>query len=184
MRLGESVTSEPQILFFAPFVSSTMRVENAWIDYNGHLNMAYYHVLFDRALDELYAQLGLGPAYLRDRHGSTFAAECHLRYLRELNQNDPVRVTMQLVDFDDKRIHLFQTLRHATEGWVSATCEHLSLHVDMSTRKVTPFPADILSNLAVMKAMHGRLPTPEDIGRVISFKKNAGAGEASRKMLN
>ena len=39
-------------VFFAPFVSSVMRVEPGWIDYNGHLNMAYYHVLFDRAVDE------------------------------------------------------------------------------------------------------------------------------------
>lgn len=160
-----------------------MRVENAWIDYNGHLNMAYYHVLFDRALDELFAQLGLGPDYVRTRNASTFAAECHIRYLRELNQGDPVRVTMQLVDFDEKRIHLFQTLRHATEGWISATCEHLTLHVDMSSRKVTAIPPDILGNLAVMKAMHGRLPKPDDLGRVISFRKRSES-EPARKMLN
>ncbi|MGL4813530.1 MAG: thioesterase family protein, partial [Beijerinckiaceae bacterium] len=125
--------TEQPVLFFAPFVSSTRRVEESWIDYNGHLNMAYYHVLFDHALDELYAQIGLGPDYLATRHASTFAAECHIRYLRELTRGDPVRVTVQLVDFDDKRIHLFQTLRHATEGWVSSTCEHLTLHVDMTT---------------------------------------------------
>ncbi|MGL4322971.1 MAG: thioesterase family protein [Beijerinckiaceae bacterium] len=163
-----------------------MRVENAWIDYNGHLNMAYYHVLFDRALDELFAQLGLGPDYLRSRNASTFAAECHIRYVRELNQGDPVRVTMQLVDFDDKRMHLFQTLRHATEGWISATSEHLSLHVDMSTRKVAPLPEDILGNLAVMKALHGRLPRPDDLGRIISFRKHASGGLSAPagKMLN
>ena len=178
------VTREPQILFFAPFVSSTMRVENAWIDYNGHLNMAYYNVLFDRALDELYAQLGLGPEYLTTRNASTFAAECHIRYLRELKQADPVRVTVQLVDFDDKRIHLFQTLRHATDGWMSATCEHLSLHVDMGSRKVTPFPPDILANLAVMKAMHGRLAKPDDLGRVISFRQARSGEDEGRKVLN
>jgi acyl-CoA thioester hydrolase len=52
------------VLFFAPFVSSTMRVEPQWIDYNGHLNMAYYHVLFDRAVEEAFALVGLGADYL------------------------------------------------------------------------------------------------------------------------
>ena len=55
-------------LFFAPFVSSVMRVEEAWIDYNGHLNMAYYNVLFDRAVDEAYELIaGIGCCDLRDR---------------------------------------------------------------------------------------------------------------------
>ena len=50
--------------FFAPFVSSPMRVEAGWIDYNGHLNMAYYNVLFDRAVDEAYELLGCGLDYV------------------------------------------------------------------------------------------------------------------------
>ena len=52
-------------LFFAPFVSSVMRVEPAWIDYNGHLNMAYYNVLFDRAVDEVFELLGCGADYVK-----------------------------------------------------------------------------------------------------------------------
>jgi len=57
-------------LFFAPFVSSVMRVEPAWIDYNGHLNMAYYNVLFDRAVDEVFELLGCGLAYVKERRHS------------------------------------------------------------------------------------------------------------------
>src|SRR5262249_48743347 len=70
-------------LFFAPFVSSVMRVEPAWIDYNGHLNMAYYNVLFDRAVDEAYELLGIGADYVAKRRHSLYTAEVHLRYLRE-----------------------------------------------------------------------------------------------------
>src|SRR5215468_6657050 len=97
-------------LFFAPFVSSVMRVEPGWIDYNGHLNMAYYNVLFDRAVDEAYELLGIGAVYLKNRHRSLFTAEVHLRYLRELNDRDPVRVTFQLLDYDTKRVHYFEQL--------------------------------------------------------------------------
>jgi acyl-CoA thioester hydrolase len=62
-------------LFFAPFVSSVMRVEPGWIDYNGHLNMAYYNVLFDRAVDEAFELIGCGPDYVKARRHSCFTAE-------------------------------------------------------------------------------------------------------------
>ena len=98
--------SEPAIP--TPFVSSVMHVEPAWIDYNGHLNMAYYNVLFDRAVDEVYELLGLGLDYLKTRRHSTFTAEVHVRYLRELKEGDPVRVSFQLLDYDAKRLALFR----------------------------------------------------------------------------
>ena len=116
-----------------------MRVEPQWIDYNGHLNMAYYNVLFDRAVDEVYELIGIGPSYLKRTNHSTFTAEVHVRYLRELRENDPVRVAYQLLDYDAKRIHYFETLLHAEEGWVSATSENMTLHVDMAAKKVAPF---------------------------------------------
>ena len=159
------------IFFFAPFVSSTMRVEPSWIDYNGHMNMAYHHVLFDRAVDEAFGVVGLGQDYLLDRNASHFAAEVHTFYMRELTLGDAVRVTLQLIDFDEKRLHFYMEIRHAREGWVAATSENLALHVDMATRKVRPFPDDILTNLAVMKATHARLPRPSALGRIIGLPR-------------
>ena len=97
----------------APFVSSLMRVEPPWIDYNGHLNVAYYNVLFDRAVDELYELLGLGPDYLKQHKHSTMVAEMHVRYLREVDESAPLKVSVQLLDFDAKRMHLFEQLLHA-----------------------------------------------------------------------
>ncbi len=156
-------------VFFAPFVSSQMTVEPQWIDFNGHLNMAYYNVLFDRALDEAYALVGIGEEYLKAHQHSTFTAEVHVRYLREIHEGDPVRVTFQLLAFDAKRIHFFEQLFHATEGWVSATSENMTLHVDMTAKKVAPFPERIMKSLARMKAAHSRLPMPEAVGRRISM---------------
>jgi acyl-CoA thioester hydrolase len=156
-------------VFFAPFVSSVMTVEPAWIDYNGHLNMAYYNVLFDRCVDEAFALLGCGPEYLKEHRHTTFTAEVHVRYLRELHAGDPVRVTLQLLDYDAKRMHYFEQLFHATEGWVSATSENMSLHVDMAAKKTAPFPDEIARCLARMKAAHARLPRPEAAGRAIAM---------------
>ena len=153
----------------APVVSSVMRVEPAWIDHNGHLNMAYYNVLFDRAVDEVYELLDLGPDYLKKEAHSTFTAEVHLRYLRELHDGDPVRVTFQLLDYDAKRMHYFEELRHAEEGWLSATSENMALNVDMRVKKTAAFPANVMARLARMKQAHACLPIPEGVGRRIAM---------------
>jgi len=160
---------DPGTALAAPFVSSLMRVEPQWIDYNGHLNMAYYNVLFDRAVDEAYELIGIGLDYLKRANHSTFTAEAHVRYLRELKEGDPVRVTFQLLDYDAKRIHYFEQLLHAEEGWLSATSENMTLHVDMAAKKVAPFPDSILRTLERMKAAHAGLPRPEGAGRGIKM---------------
>src|SRR5262250_2651211 len=156
-------------VFFAPFVSSIMRVAPEWIDYNGHLNMAYYNVLFDRAVVETYVLFGVGADYVAGRPQSIFTSEVHVRYLRELHAGDPVRVTFQLLDYDAKRMHFFEQLFHANEGWVAATSENMSLHVDMEAKKTTAFPPEIARCLARMKAAHADLPRPEAAGRRVAM---------------
>jgi len=160
-------TSTPAMA--APFVSSVMRVEPQWIDWNGHLNLAYYMVLFDRAVDEVYELLGIGPDYLKERAHSTMVAEAHVRYIREVHEKDPVRVSVQLIAYDAKRFHFFEQLSHATEGWLSATCETMTLHVDMTAKKVAPFPDDVLAALARMKTAHAGLPLPDGAGRSVAM---------------
>jgi acyl-CoA thioester hydrolase len=162
--------TDPEPVFSAPFESSLMRVEPQWIDYNGHLNVAYYNVLFDRAVDEVYELVGLGPDYLERHKHSTMVAEAHVRYLRELHDGDPVRVTIQLLDYDAKRIHLFEQLLHATENWVSATSESMTLHVDMTAKKVAPFPDSVMRALERMKTAHAVLPRPDGAGRRIAMR--------------
>ena len=153
----------------APFLSSVMQIEPAWIDYNGHLNMAYYNVMFDRAIDELWLNLGIGPGYMKERHGSTFTAECHVRYLREIHLGDPVQITIHLVAADEKRLHTFEELRHATEGWVSATSENMTIYINMTARKTAPFPPDIRARIQAVTDSHAAVPRPEGIGRKIAM---------------
>src|SRR5436309_3600664 len=152
-----------------PFLSSVMSIEPQWIDYNGHLNMAYYNVMFDRAIDELWLRLGIGPTYMKERHGSTFTAECHVRYLREIHLGDPVQVSILLAGADEKRLHTFEELRHAGEGWLSATSENMTIHIDMKTRKTAPFPPDIRARIETIANAHAGAPRPEGIGRKIAM---------------
>ena len=144
-------------------------VEPAWIDWNGHLNMAYYNVLFDRAADHFLAGVGISPAYVRERAGSIMTAEIHVRYLREVFREDPLRVRIRVLAVDDKRLHLFSELLHAEEGWVSATSEQMNLHVDMEKRRVAPWPADIRAALEARAAAARDLPPPTDVGRRIAM---------------
>jgi len=153
----------------APFVSSTMRIEPDWIDYNGHLNMAYYHVLFDRGIDQAFELLGLGEHYVKARKASFFTVEAHVCYLRELSLDDPVEVRVRLLDHDAKRAHVIEELVHADDGWTSATLEQMSLHVDMAAKKASPWPADVLSRLEAMQAAHASLPVPPQVGRVMKI---------------
>jgi acyl-CoA thioester hydrolase len=121
-------------------------------------------------VDEAFELLGCGLDYVKTRKHSCFTAEVHVRYLRELHAGDPVRVTFQLLDYDAKRMHYFEQLFHASEGWVSATSENMSLHVDMAAGKSAPFPDEVASCLARMKAAHGHLPRPEAAGRRIAMR--------------
>jgi len=146
-----------------------MQIEPQWIDYNGHLNMAYYNVMMDRAIDQLWLHLGIGPTYMKERHGSSFTAEAHVRYVREIHLGDPVQVSVWMLAADEKRIHTFEELRHATEGWISATSENITLHIDMTARKVAPFPRDIQARIAAVLDTHNALPRPEGTGRKITM---------------
>jgi len=159
----------PPLVLDAPYRCKPLPIEPAWIDYNGHLNMAYYNVLFDRSADELFNMLGIGIDYLQQRHGSTMTAECHVRYLREVKLEDPVYVASWIVAADQKRLHFFSELRHARENWISATSEALSLHIDMRIRKVAPFPPDIKERLDAVAAAHSKIPRPDGVGRHVGM---------------
>lgn len=161
--------------FAAPFRSSRMSVEDGWIDYNGHMNVAYYLVLLDRCIDEAFEQLGMGADYVTRENASFFTVEIHINYLRELPPGAPVTATLQLLAHDEKRIRTWQELYHAEEGFLSASCDQLFLHVDMKTRRTAPFPDRIVTRLKAVSSAHSALPWPERAGRAIMLgsKKNS-----------
>ena len=154
----------------APFVSRAMDIEKDWIDYNGHLNMAYYNVLFDRCSDEAFEIMGMGPDYAKTRKLTIYTAEVHVCYVQELHLGDKVTATFHLIDHDEKRLRAYQEIRHV-DGWLAATSESLSLHVDMAGPKVAPFPADIQAKVEAMRAAHAGLAMPERAGRSIGIKR-------------
>ncbi len=151
------------------FMSTLHAIEPGWIDYNNHMNMGYYTVLFDRCADEAYATMGFGPDYAETRGLTTYTAEFHIRYLRELKLGDRVRVAFRIVAHDEKRFHSFQEMYHE-EGWLAATGESMVLHVNMTGPKVAPMPGDIQAKVKAMAVAQAHLPQPDGLGGAISLR--------------
>lgn len=162
-------------VFFAPFVSSMMTIDGAWIDPKGLVKPSFFNVLFERGLDEALRLLGQGGMMRREDaiHGEERAAfiasEAHVRYLQDLPGDAPVRVTVRLIDYDNVHIHVYLSLHHGTEGWLCATSEQILSHVDADLRRELPIPDPMLERVAGMKAVHGALPEPEDLGRRVEI---------------
>lgn len=155
-----------------PFRSQPLTVRPEWIDYSGHLNMAYYSVLMDQTADEAYPHFGFGPDYLERTGCTTYVAEFHVCYVRELHEGDRVIGTIQMLDHDEKRFHMYQELHHE-DGWLAATGEALTLHVDQSGPRVAPMPEDVIARFAAMQAAHATLPWPERAGRKIGITRKS-----------
>lgn len=151
-----------------PFAAARERVRPEWIDYNGHMNVGYYHVAFDNAAEPFFEFLGLTQAFRAQHGSSTFALESHLNFLREVKAGDELRFEARLVDFDAKRIHFYQEMFHAQEGYCAASYESLSVHVSMQTRRTAPMPPALQERLAAIKAAHAVLPRPWQLGHAIS----------------
>ncbi|MGO8914469.1 MAG: thioesterase family protein [Stellaceae bacterium] len=146
-------------------------VQPDWIDYNGHMNVAFYVLAFDKATDGLLDHLGLGETYRRATNRSIYVLEAHVTYDRELKLGETLAIDTQLIDADAKRLHFFHRMTHAAAGYLAATSELLALHVDLAGPKAAPMPQAALAALDHVLAAHRLLPPPPQLGRRIALKR-------------
>jgi len=139
-----------------------------WIDANGHMNLAYYVVLFDYATDALFEAIGIGREYKAATNHGTFVAETHNLYERELLVGERVRVATQILGNDSKRLHLAHSL---ASGQRAATQELMYQHIDLSARRVVPWLPEVYEHVAEAAAAHARLPRPDWAGRRIAMPR-------------
>jgi len=159
------------MVFPSPIKSVPYAIEDQWIDYNGHFNMAYYNVLFDRDSDVSLTLIGLGPEYVKQTGNSYFTLEAHISYLRELHPGDQVWIATQILDFDAKRIHYVQKMHHAKENWIACVTENIVMHVGLITKKSSPFPTDVLEKIKIAHEAHKTLPIPLQVGHKIGIPR-------------
>jgi acyl-CoA thioester hydrolase len=156
--------------FEAPVARWRERILPEWLDYNGHMNVAYFVLVFDHGTDEFYPLIGLGKPYRMSTGKSTFAVETHITYQKELSVGEEVLVTTQLIAFDEKRIHYFHRMWHADKNIQLATLEQLAVHVNLATRRVEPMPDESQRLLNEMWQSHMTLPKPKEIGSIMGIR--------------
>ncbi len=152
-----------------PYTGRLQQVEAAWTDYNGHLNMAYYLVMFDRAADELFTALGCGADYIKRTNCSIFVLETHTSYANELKAGEEVRIENRIIGFDQKRVHFVQQMFRADSQYLACVVEVMMAHVDLTTKRTSAFPPEILSSIEAMAKTHAGLLLPPQVGHVISL---------------
>ena len=137
-----------------------------WVDYNGHVHESRYLQLFADATDALLGAVGVDAGYL-STGGSYFTVETHLSHLRQLEAGDRVYVTTQVLDSDEKRLHVFHVLLRDGEAEPLATAEQMLLHVDAGSGRAAPSGDPVRERVAELTRRHAELPRPERAGRSI-----------------
>jgi carnitine 3-dehydrogenase len=154
----------------APLRLHETAVDPSSVDYNGHMTEARYGVEFGYATDAFLRHVGLDAAYL-DRGHSAYTVEGHVRFLREAAALEPIVVDTQVLAADEKRLHLFHSMRHGGTEALLATGEYLLLHVDTGEGRTCPWKEPVASRVSEAAAAHTDLPVPEGAGRAVSMSR-------------
>lgn len=145
-------------------------VHSEWVDYNGHMNDAEYARVFSMAVEALMNNLGI-DADFRDQHQySIYTLETHLSYLAELKNGQYFRVTVQLLDYDAKRLHVFFTMEDE-KGMRVATSEQMLMGMDMAQGKPDSFPLPIEKEVKKLAKVSEGKEIPAEVGRVIGIRR-------------
>ncbi len=147
----------------------TSKVIADWLDYNGHMNVAYYSLAFDHAGVAFVAGVGLGEQHTQETGNSWMVAEAHITYQNEAVLHDELEIASQLLGLKEKRFHLFQTMRRKSDGVLLASNDQLVLHVNLHQRRVVPFADVVWQNLQALYAEHVQLERPPEAGRSVDM---------------
>jgi acyl-CoA thioester hydrolase len=169
--LREWLVEEMPMSFPTPYDRFEGTVRPEWIDPNGHMNLAYYIMLFDHAFDHLLAEWDLDWAYTKRTKQGLFAVETHTLYERELLVGGSVRVHAWVIEVDSKRLHIAQEMYRLADMRRAACCEVLNLHVDLDSRRVVPWPEGQRLAMEAAAAAHGAMRRPDWVGRKVQMRR-------------
>jgi len=150
------------------WVSNTETVRHEWVDYNGHMNVAYYVLIFDHGTDAVLDLLDIGEVYRGRTNCSVFIAEAHVTYEQEVHEGAELEVRSRVSGFDGKRLILYHEM--FSGDVMVATNEVLCLHVDLTARRAAPIPDDAARRIAAVAATHASLGSPARAGRSIALR--------------
>jgi acyl-CoA thioester hydrolase len=155
-----------------PTVIYSTEIKPEWLDYNNHMNVAYYVLVFDLAFEELLLSIGLGEEEAKSTRISTMALESHITYDQEVSLGQNVEIRMQLVDHDYKRMHFYLEMYvKGSSNYLASTLEQISMCVDLNERKSASFPVEVMAKIKALSQQQSHLERPDNIGRKIGIRK-------------
>jgi len=157
--------------YAAPVKLPVRRVQPDWIDYNGHMNVAYYTMATDQAIDIFLEQeLGIGEAYVARVNQGPYSLQNNMSFFAEMLEGEGFTIEVRLIDHDAKRMHLYLEMKNEA-GQLAAVCECLLMNVDHSTRRSTHYEGKVAQRLQTMQADHNILPRPNGLGAVVGIRR-------------
>ncbi|MDC3334218.1 thioesterase family protein [Candidatus Pelagibacter sp.] len=114
-------------------------IKKEWTDYNNHMNMAYYVLVFDQIWEIILEKFKMGEQSAKTTNMSTMVVETHTTYNNEVKEGDEVEINLSFFDHDKKRLHYKLEMIEKSSKKLSATLEMLSLYIDLNKRKVAEF---------------------------------------------
>jgi acyl-CoA thioester hydrolase len=167
---------DPHARIDAPLRLHSCTVAPEWVDYNHHMSESCFLLVFGNSADAFFRFVGIDEDY-RDAGHSLYTAETRLRHRREASEGEPLTLTLQLLDHDSRRIHLYQEMLHGESGAVLATAEQLLVHVDTAAGRSADLPEDLLERISAIRQAHAILPWPDHASRPMGIRRPAGPGE-------
>ena len=121
------------------FHITNQKIKKEWTDYNNHMNMAYYVLVFDQTWEIILEKFKMGEKSAKDTQRSTMVVETRTTYDGEVKEGDEVEIVLTFFDHDKKRLHFKMEMIEKSSKKLSATLEMLSLYIDLNKRKVAEF---------------------------------------------
>ncbi len=147
------------------------QVSADWIDYNGHMNDACYVLVFSKAIDEFMLRIGLDEAFREQHQVSIYTLQSMVHYLQEVSGGEPLRVEVQLLESDAKKLRVYFRMFQADSGDELAAMETLLLHMDMAAKRAAPFLMQTQSLVDAVQLAHAGLEFPALAGRSIALRR-------------
>ncbi|WP_202879356.1 thioesterase family protein [Nocardioides cynanchi] len=151
-----------------------------WMDYNDHMSESCFLLAFGDSADAFFRFLGIDEAYRAGGH-SLYTSQTHLHHRHEVSLGEPLAMTVQLLDHDRRRLHVFHEMRDGETGLVLAEAEQLLVHVDTAAGRSTDLPPELLRRLDRIAEAHGVLPRPDVVGRPMGIRRTTNDDPAQQR---
>jgi len=152
-------------------VTNQKTIPQDYIDIMGHMNVMWYIHIFDHGTRNLFDSFGYWGDYIRQTGMGSFALESHICYLQEVKLGESVTVRSRLLDRSAKTLHFVHFMTRDHDDAMAATLELITAHANLTERKITPFPQQILDRLDPMLKSHQNLAWPAPVSGIIRVRK-------------